>query len=387
MNDAVQSPRTAAGAQGGRIETTSSPSSVQYLAGPGLVDDLGAELDDLHGAAGTPVTGRRAWLRAWIGAYAPSDAWGVVVRDAASGRLDAVALFDSRDQGDWDEIAPLGRRQQDRGCLPARSPDAAHALAAAVTARLQSRDRPWSLRLGQLPAGDGVAAAVVEGTGLARAMTGMPIPKVEFATVESVDTLLGKGLKKQLRKSRNRIQQDGVELSIGFESDLDVVQTLLVEVEQTHRAREQHARRASDLDSSPGLRFWRAVILDHAAQGEVEVATLRLDGFLAAYVVSLLDDTSYRVFDGRFATSQARFSPGRLLETATLERAFADPRFERVDWMNGCASEKLLAANAVDHTEHLVASSTGMVIDLDVLGRAPVAVDHRTEANLASGAR
>lgn len=365
----------------------SPASSVQVLSGPGLLDDLGTELDELHRATGTPVTACRPWLAAWVSAYAPTHTWAVAVRDAASARLDAVGLFSDRDQGGWDEISPLGRRQQDRGWLPARTPVAANTLAAAVTARLQSRTRPWVLRLGQLPVGDQVAGGVAELLPGARILPGLPIPKVEFGSLPTPGDWLGKAMRKQLRKAGNRLAEDGVEPKIHFETDTAAIEELLAEVEHTHRSREQHARRASDLDSQPGLRFWRNVILSHAAMAGIELAILRLDGELAAYVVSLMDTDSYRVLDGRFTTSWARYSPGRLLESATVERALEDPRFARVDWMNGCASEKLLAANAVDYTEHLVASSPGMVIDLDVVGRAPVAVDHRTQTNLASGAR
>ncbi len=380
MEEPVQRTRTGGG-------SLSPASSVQVLSGRGLLDDLRLELDELHRATRTPVTACRAWLAAWVDAYAPTHAWAVAVRDAASGRLDAIGLFSDRDRGGWDEISPLGRRQQDRGWLPARTPLAAHALAAAVTARLQSRDRPWVLRVGQLPVGDQVAGGVAELLPEARILPGVPIPKVEFASLPTPGDWLGKAMRKQLRKALNRLADDGVKRKILFETDPAIIDELLVEVEYTHRAREQHARRASDLDSQPGLRFWRNVILSHAAMADIELAILRLDGELAAYVVSLLDTDSYRVLDGRFTTSWARYSPGRLLESATVERAMEDPRFTRVDWMNGCASEKLLAANAVDYTEHLVASSPGMVIDVDVVGRAPVAVDHRTQTNLASGAR
>lgn len=380
MENPVQRTRTGGG-------LPSPASSAKVLTGRGLIDDLGLELDELHQATRTPVTACRPWLSAWVAAYAPTRTWAVAVRDAASGRLDAIGLFCDHDRGGWDEISPLGRRQQDRGWLPARTPVAAHTLAAAVTARLRSRNRPWVLRLGQLPVGDQVAGALTELVGEARILPGVPIPKVEFGSLPTPGDWLSKAMRKQLRKAANRLADDGVASEIHFETDPATVEELLVEVERTHRAREQHARRASDLDSQPGLRFWRDVILSHADLARTELAVLRLDGELAAYVVSLLDADSYRVLDGRFAGSWARYSPGRLLEAAMVERARADPRFARVDWMNGCASEKLLAANAVDHTEHLVASSPGMVIDLDVVGRAPAVVDRRTQTNLASGAR
>lgn len=365
----------------------SATHTVHVLSGPRLLDGLGADLDDLHRAAATPVTARAPWVRAWLAAYTPHDLWAVIVRDGRTGRLDGAALFAMRAGDGCDEIAPLGRRQLDRGAMPARTPAAADALGTALAARLSGRSGPWTLRLGQLPAGDRVAAAVVRRLPGARILPGLPIPKVEVGPGGSAGDLLGKGLRKQLRKATNRVAADGITMAIGFAAGSAEVEMLLDEVERTHRAREHHARRVSDLESSPGLGFWRDVIVDHARRGEVEIATLRLEGELAAYVVSLLDGGAYRVFDGRLAPSWSRYSPGRLLETATLERAMEDPRYRELDWMNGCASEKLLTTNAADPTEHLVAASPGMVIDLDVIGHAPVAVDHRTVSNLASGAR
>lgn len=352
--------------------------AVQFLCGPTLLDDLGADLDDLHRAAATPVTTRAPWVKAWVAAYAPMDPWAVTVRDGRTGRLDGAALFAVRAGEGCDEITPLGRRQLDRGTMPARTPAAAHALGTALAARVSSRPRPWTLRLGQLPAGDRVAAAVARRLPGARILPGLPIPKVEVGPGTSTADLLGKGLRKQLRKARNRVADDGITMAIDFASGSVEVDSLLDEVERTHRAREHHAMRVSDLESSPGLRFWRNVILDHARRGEVEIATLRLEGELAAYVVSLLDGGAYRVFDGRLAPAWSRYSPGRLLETATLERAVADRRYDELDWMNGCASEKLLTTNGADPTEHLVAASPGMVIDPDVIGHAPGAVDHRS---------
>ena len=358
--------------------------------GPGLLDVLGArELDDLLEAAGAPVTARGTWLRAWVGAYQPAQPEAVAVRDESTGRLDGVAVLSARADGAHDVLVPLGRRQSDRGALPARHADAAEVLAAAVAAHLRGRHRPWVLRLGQLPARDPVAAALVRLLGgAARLVSGVAIPKIEFGATTSVSDWLGGGLRKQLRKARNRLDVDGVEAVTAFTRDPAEVAVLLGEIERTHRARERDARRTSDLDAAPGLRFWRAAILDHAARGEVEVATLRFDGVLAAYVVSLLDGDAFRVFDGRCATASARYSPGRLLETAVLERALAEPRFARVDWMNGLASEKLVAANAVENTEHLVAASPGLVVDLDVIGHAPAAAAPGAAVlTMASGAR
>src|SRR5207247_1640934 len=85
----------------------------------------------------------------------------------------------------------------------------------------------------------------------------------------------------------------------------------------------------------------------HAALGELEVATLRLDGHLAAYVVALADSPAYRVFDGRFAPKWRLYSPGRRLEVAVVEHA-RRRSFRELDWMSSVAPEKLVARTQDD---------------------------------------
>ena len=114
-----------------------------------------------------------------------------------------------------------------------------------------------------------------------------------------------------------------------------------------HQARDHDAGRVSDLDDRAGLAFWRSVYDGHAARGELEVATLRLDGHLAAYVVALVDSPAYRVFDGRFAPKWRLYSPGRRLEAAVVERARRG-RFLELDWMSSVAPEKLVACTQAD---------------------------------------
>jgi Acetyltransferase (GNAT) domain len=110
-----------------------------------------------------------------------------------------------------------------------------------------------------------------------------------------------------------------------------------------HRARDHDAGRVSDLDETAGAVFWRSVFDSHAARGELEVATLRLDGHLAAYVVALVDPPAYRVFDGRFAPAWRQYSPGRRLEAAVVDHA-RHSHFQSLDWMSSIAPEKLVAS-------------------------------------------
>ena len=110
-----------------------------------------------------------------------------------------------------------------------------------------------------------------------------------------------------------------------------------------HLARDHDAGRPSDLDDTAGVAFWRSVYDLHAARGELEVGTLRLDGHLAAYVIALVDRPAYRVFDGRFAPPWRRYSPGRRLEAAVVGHARREG-FAVLDWMSSVAPEKLVAS-------------------------------------------
>ena len=87
---------------------------------------------------------------------------------------------------------------------------------------------------------------------------------------------------------------------------------------------------------------------------------LLIDEEIAAFVVGLLDDDEYRVFDGHFDTSFRRYSPGRIIEAAVLERAMADPQFNSLDWMAGVSSEKILTSNHTVSRMQLVALERGV---------------------------
>ena len=122
-------------------------------------------------------------------------------------------------------------------------------------------------------------------------------------------------------------------------------------------SRDRHNRRNSDLDRPNEREFWRRVVEGGNEDWEVEIATLRLDGELAAYAVAILDGDTYRIFDGRMSTEYQDYSPGRLVEAAALGRAISDSRFAVLDWMSGIAAEKLLVANFAEGRARFVATS------------------------------
>jgi CelD/BcsL family acetyltransferase involved in cellulose biosynthesis len=180
---------------------------------------------------------------------------------------------------------------------------------------------------------------------------------VVFSTAHNADQVLSKSRRKQLRKARNRIEQAGLGIVIAFDRGRAISSELLDEVEAVHVSRDRHSRRNSDLDRPAEREFWRRVVGGGNEEWEIEIATLRLDGELAAYSVAILDGEVYRMYDGRMATEWRYYSPGRLVEAAALSRALSDQRFAVLDWMSGIAAEKLLTTNFAEARMRLVATS------------------------------
>jgi len=171
-----------------------------------------------------------------------------------------------------------------------------------------------------------------------------PVPGIGFGQDE---VPLGPGIRSGLDRSGHRIRQHALTETIRFEREPARLAELRDEIEAVHLARDHDAGRVSDLDDGAAVAFWRSVYDGHAARGELEVATLRLDGHLAAYVVALADSPAYRVFDGRFAPKWRLYSPGRRLEVAVVEHA-RRRSFRELDWMSSVAPEKLIARTQDD---------------------------------------
>ncbi|CAN5267122.1 hypothetical protein BH20ACT9_BH20ACT9_16670 [soil metagenome] len=332
--------------------------AVESHRGPSVLQRLGTELDELHAATAAPVTARRVWLQSYARSSPEYEPWSVVVREPR-GRPVAAALLGCLQRPDWLEVVGLGHGSG-RSRLPARNPRGAAALAEAIGERLGRLEQPWILRLEHLPAGDPVVEGLVATLPQPRVVPAEGIPKLLLGADRRLEAYLGKGLRKQLRRARGRVVADGVDLSIEHVRDPERITAALGAIEAVHRRRDHDQGRSSDLDTPVGLWLWRDSILQHAHRGEVEVGLLRLEQELAAYTVALLDGRSYRLLDGRFATPWARYSPGRLVEAAALERLLAGDHFAELDWMSGLGAETLLGYNFMETTHHLLATSPSL---------------------------
>jgi hypothetical protein len=333
-----------------------SVSSLRVLetCGPDVLDKFGRPLDVLAQQLHAPVSCRLPWLSPWLAAYPDYVPWAITAWQ--ENQLEGAVLFAYRRVGPSLRITAIGHGRNDRTRLLASDRPVAQLLARCIVTRLRKVRPPWELRVEQLPVDDPVALAIVEGMPEASLVPGGSVPGVDFAHNRATEYHLSTNLRRQLGKCRNRISTDGVEVVTEFIRDRTTLLAHLPQVEYIHRTRDHEVGRRSDLDDPAIDRLWRGIITAHIDRDQVELGTMRIDGNLAAYVLSFMDGVTYRVFDGRFLTRWMRYSPGRLLEVEMLAHAMKDRRFQRLDWMNSIAPNKLISANTLEPTATLIAS-------------------------------
>jgi CelD/BcsL family acetyltransferase involved in cellulose biosynthesis len=322
-----------------------------------------AALEALHRDAGTPVTARLAWWQAAVRADPGAEPVLLAV-PAAGGTLRAAALVAWRGTNGDRQITSVRPHTDDVWEVAAASDTARRAVLTELALLAGGLSRPWELVLTGLRDGD-EAAWLAGQLPTGRAVFAPPVPGIGFTRDE---VTYPHGIRRGLDRSGHRIRQQGVDETIRFEREPARLAALRDEIEAVHRARDRDAGRLSDLDDDAGTAFWRSVYDLHAGRGELEVATLRLDGHLAAYVIALTDGPAYRVFDGRFAPAWRQYSPGRRLEAAVVDHARRWP-YRELDWMSSVAPEKLVASTREEPRWTVVAGDAQPV--LTVAGEAP----------------
>jgi CelD/BcsL family acetyltransferase involved in cellulose biosynthesis len=297
------------------------------------------------------------WQLRWAESFADWTPAIVCVRRAETGALVASLPLATCNGVDGTSVVAMGTGGSSCTVPQAVDDDAAHFLAEAVAQTLDEIDGVWSLDLQQLPSLDPMVLHLADLLEHSQLLPELRIPRVMFSRERRTDTLLSRNMRKALRHAQNKIAADGLNLTIGFDRGNAITPELVDEVEAVHITRDRQSRRKSDLDRPAERAFWRSIVESGRTNGQVEVTSLRLDGQLASYVVALLDDDVYRIYDGRMNADFADYSPGRLAEAAALARALRDPRFTLLDWMSGIASEKLLVSNTSESRSRLVATS------------------------------
>ncbi len=227
------------------------------------------------------------------------------------------------------------------------APAAGALLGHAFTEAMQARPRPTLAVLGPVPTDQPALADFVSTVPGGELVEVDAVPVVRRGASSAAMDYLSESMRRTLRKAANRSQTDGVDVAVTVTTDYAEILVLLPQLERLHRDRDHAQGRPSDLDDPTLVWLWRSRLIGLARQRRLEVTGLRIDGELAAYVAGIPDRADYRVLEGILATRFSRYSPGRVLETAVLQRVLDDPAFERLDWMTSVASETLLTTNDV----------------------------------------
>ncbi|MFK7920123.1 MAG: GNAT family N-acetyltransferase [Ilumatobacter sp.] len=317
---------------------------------------LVAQIGALHTDLGVPVMARTRWMETWSEVYDEWQPMTVLVRERSSGQVEAAALLARRDTPDGCEVVSMGHGTVACTRFPSRSERASKLLTKGIKDELEKLGR-WTLQFQQLPEGDAVARLLAQQLPNAEMAPDLWVPQVMFGDDPSIGEFLSRNMRRQIKKAWNRLETDGKSVQLNVARSEEEIMQLLPKLEAIHVDRDHATGRASDLDDPNVGELWRRLILAHGASGHIEISSMVVDDEIAGYVIGIIDDDAYRVFDGHFNSEYHRYSPGRIIESAVLERAMVDARFDGLDWMAGVAAEKILTSNHNEGRMQLVASS------------------------------
>ena len=334
--------------------------TTRVLAGPAVLERLGEGLDELHRATLTPVTARRPWLQTWSDCYPTFEPLAVVV-DGPDRQLEGAALFAVRNRPWGLDLVGMGHGPSDQTRFPSRDSAAAVTLAEGVRGFLGRVSSAWRLRVAQLPVDDPVAVHLVTRMKAARIVPGVSSPTTRFRDDRSIRAYVSKNHHQQVRRMMNKMARDGLEPTLDAHRDVDLIEGLMPDIERVCRARDHQLGRRSKLDDPSAGPFFRRIIVEAAATGELELVTLSLDSRLAAYVLSFLDGGAYRMWNCRFDPHFERYGVGRVANDHALGRALADEGAHEFDWMKGEEVYKASLATDVVPAIDLLAWSTPAV--------------------------
>ncbi len=343
-------------AESGTSGALAGATRVEIVRGLRNIESVVADLDELHRTVGAPISSRWRWMASWFQLHPDADPQCVLVR-APSGRLDAAAILARQRHGGETRFFALDHQMANVASLFARNEQSASQLARSVADLVRSVDGPWTLEVGQVAGTNEITRALrtqLPGLTLAEQL---PVPQVLLRPGMTMDELLSRGMRKQLRRAHTRLDHHAKSWEVQFHRGTGSIMALLPEIESVHISRDHARRNGSDLDNALDRRFWQETVVVHTYSDELELATLTIDGSIASYVIAMIDGPSYRVFDGRMNGAFSGYSPGRILEAATLERVVSDNSFTTFDWMTGVAPETILAANYWESRSTLRTSS------------------------------
>jgi CelD/BcsL family acetyltransferase involved in cellulose biosynthesis len=324
----------------------------RILEGPGILAQLGEEFDALALRCGAPITARRLWLETWIQSYRAFRPVAVCIFEEDQ-TLAGLALFAVRPRLLGTEVVALGDGASDHSRVYAIDDDAARKLAIAVKTWLRSLPRPWRMTLAQLPADDGAVKALQVALPHHVLLTATGSPMVLITGDRTPGRYITSNYRGQAKNKWNRMVKDGVSPKIEILTSAEEIAPVLPSVMAIAEIRQEKLTGRRKLDEPHRAAFFRAVVLEHARRGEVELMLLYIDGAIGAYSLTFRDGTSARMWSSHYDPRWSAYSPGHILSRALVERCVERPDIDVLDWMKGLEAYKLRTANHVEAAQSL----------------------------------
>jgi CelD/BcsL family acetyltransferase involved in cellulose biosynthesis len=315
-----------------------------------------AEIGELLDRTGAPLAARWPSVETWLRHHPAEQPWAVLVR---RGRVTVGGAVLARRQrfGCW-RIGAAGV-EGEPAHLAAADPTAATALAAALRHALGRLERPWRLRLTDLPDPDPVTSALAAELAVSMRHPGPGAPGLRFTPGQPLTTYLSRNTRAAVAKARNRIGRDGLRADLDWAAAPGQVAMALPELMAVHRRRNIQLRGSSAFDRDPGAAgFFEDLVRRHAAAGLVRLLTVRLDGALAAFALCLLDGDTLWVYANMTSPDWLRYSAGTIANAEVVRWAYATPETAGVDWGAGLQRYKLSGTATVRPSQHLHAWSS-----------------------------
>ena len=189
-----------------------APLDVDVLEGLDGMRDVVAQLGGLHVEMGIPVMARQRWMETWASVYDEWTPMTVLVRERATGRVEAAALLaysvnGQSGHGSYDVVA-MGHGTVACTRFASRSERASKLLTKGIKDRLNEMGK-WTLHFQQLPEGDPVTKLLAQQLPNAEMTPDLWVPQVVFGDDPSVNDFLSRNMRRQIKKAWNRLETDG----------------------------------------------------------------------------------------------------------------------------------------------------------------------------------
>ena len=279
------------------------------------IEPLAAEWDELADRCAPAPFMRSGWISAWWRAFGAGTLEVLCARDA--GRL--VGLLPIRRRGRVIS-SPTNFHTPEFALLTDRS-DARRALSEALFAL-----HPRRLSVGFL---DGERADAAELKRAAQAVgsrvvvrTSMRSPYVvvdsDWATYERA---LRRPLLSDLRRCRRRLEEEG-DVSIEFSDSAERLDDLLHEMFAVEARSWKADTKSAIVSHQTTQGFYEQISHWAAGRGALRVAMLRVDDLPIAMQLAVEEAGAHFAIKSSYDATYRRFSPGKLLLHAIVERAF-----------------------------------------------------------------